>query len=141
MTVAIAEVGAVAAGGDASPARSRFGSRVWGGIVAFFGVVTGVASHVLHHIGPLAGAALFAGFGGQVLFFVIGLALSVPLLLRLYRRFGTLIAPAVAVVAFAAVFTFSSVVVAPLLTGSDESPATPIEQLHDDGHHPVGEPR
>ena len=76
-----------------------------------------------------------------MLFFVLGLALSVPLLLRLYRRFGTLIAPVVAIVAFAAIFTFSSVVVAPLLTGSDESPATPIEQLHDDGHHPVGEPR
>ena len=118
-----------------------FGVRLWGGIVAFFGVVTGVAPHVLHHVGPLAGAALLAGFGGQVLFFALGLVLSVPLLLKLYRRFGTLVAPAVAVLAFAAIFTFSSVVVAPLLTGSDESPATPIEQLHDDGHHPVGEPR
>jgi glucose dehydrogenase len=75
-----------------------------------------------------------------VLFFILGLALSVPLLLRLYHV-GTLLAPAVAVVAFAAIFTFSSVVVAPLLSGSDESPVTPIEQLHDDGHHPEGDPR
>jgi hypothetical protein len=118
-----------------------FGAQLWGGVVAFFGAVTGVAPHVLHHVGPLAGAALLAGFAGQVLFFVVGLALSVPLLLKLYRRFGTLLAPAIAVVAFAGVFTFSSVVVAPLLTDSDESPATPIEQLHDDGHHPEGEPR
>ena len=139
MTAAITDVAAVAAG--ASPARARIGSRLWGGTVAFFGVVTGVASHVLHHVGLLAGAALFAGFGGQVLFFVVGLALSVPFLLRLYHRFGTLLAPAFAVAAFAAIFTFSSVVVAPLLTGSDESPATPIEQPHDDGHHPEGEPR
>ena len=119
------------------------GARLWGGVVAFFGVVTGVAPHVLHHVGPLAGAALLAGFGGQVLFFALGLALSVPLLLRLYRRFGTLIAPAVAVVAFAAIFTFSSVVVAPRLTDSDELPATPIEQpqRQDHGHHPEGEPR
>ena len=118
-----------------------FGARLWGGIVAFFGVVTGVAPHVLHHVGPLAGAALLAGFAGQVLFFALGLVLSVPLLLKLYRRFGTLVAPAVAVVAFAAIFTFSSVVVAPLLTDSDESPATPIEQPHEDGHHPEEEPR
>lgn len=136
---AIAEVAGVAA--DFGPARARFGSRLWGGIVAFVGVITGVASHVLHHVGPLAGAALFAGFGGQVLFFIVGLALSVPLLLRLYHRFGTLLAPAVAVVAFAGIFTFSNVVVAPLLTGSDESRATPSEQPHDDGHHPEGEPR
>jgi hypothetical protein len=117
------------------------GARLWGGIVAFFGVVTGVAPHVLHHVGPLAGAALLAGFGGQVLFFGLGLVLSAPLLLKLYRRFGTLVAPAIAVLAFAAVFTFSSVVVAPLLTDSDESPAAPIEQPHNEGHHPQGEPR
>lgn len=136
---AIAEAAGVAA--DAGPTRARFGSRLWGGIVGSVGVITGVASHVLHHVGPLAGAALFAGFGGQVLFFILGLALSVPLLLRLFQRFGTLLAPAAAVVAFAAIFTFSSVVVAPLLTGSDESPVTPIEQLHDDGHHPEEDPR
>ena len=117
------------------------GGRLWGGTVAFFGVATGVAPHVLHHVGPLAGAALLAGFGGQVLFFALGLAMSVPLLLKLYRRFGSLVAPAVAVVVFAAIFTFSSVVVAPLLTGSDESPTTPIDQPHDDGHHPEGQSR
>jgi len=115
------------------------GARLWGGIVACFGVVTGVAPHVLHHVGPLAGAALLGGFGGQVIFFALGIALSVPLLLRLYRRFGTLVAPAVAVVAFAAIFTFSSVVVAPLLTNSDDSPATPTEQPQGHGgHHPTG---
>ena len=117
-----------------------FAARLWGGVVAFFGVVTGIAPHVLHHVGPLAGAALLAGFAGQALFFALGLALSVPLLLKLYRRFGTLLAPAIAVVAFAAVFTFSSVVVAPRLTGTDESPATPIEQPQDHGHHPQGQP-
>lgn len=116
------------------------GARLWGGVVAVFGVVTGVAPHVLHHVGPLAGAALLAGFGGQVLFFVLGLVLSAPLLLKLYRRFGTLVAPAIAVVAFAAIFTFSSVVVAPRLTGSD-APVAPIEQPHNGGHHPQGEPR
>lgn len=121
-------------------ARERgFGARLWGGIVAFFGAVTGIAPHVLHHVGPLAGAALLAGFAGQVLFFALGLVLSVPLLLKLYRRFRTPLAPAIAVLAFAAIFTFSSVVVAPRLTGADDAPATPTEQLHNDGHHPEGE--
>ena len=103
--------------------------------------MTGVAPHVLHHVGPLAGAALLAGFGGKAIFFALGLVLSVPMLRRLYRRFGTLVAPALAVVAFAAVFTFSSLAIAPWLTGSDDAPpATPgIEQpSRHESHHSGG---
>ena len=104
-------------------------------------MATGVAPHVLHHVGPLAGAALLAGFGGKALFFVLGLILSVPMLRRLYRRFGTLVAPALAVAAFAAVFTFSSLVIAPRLTGADNSPTAPpgIEQPSGhESHHSGG---
>jgi glucose dehydrogenase len=100
-----------------------------------------VAPHVLHHAGPLAGAALLAGFGGKAIFFALGLLLSVPMLRRLYRRFGTLIAPALAVVAFAAVFSFSSLVIAPRLTGSENAPtqAPSVEQPSGhDSHHPGG---
>jgi hypothetical protein len=111
----------------ARPVRS-IGARVWGGIVAGWAVVTGVAPHVLHHVGPLAGAALLAGVAGKAIFFLLGLLLSLPLLRRLYRRFGTLAAPAVAIAVFAAVFTFSSAVVAPRLTGSEESRQPGIEQ-------------
>lgn len=115
----------------------RLGARLWGGVVAAWAVVTGVAPHVLHHVGPLAGAALLAGFGGQAIFFTIGLLLSVPMLRRLYRRFGTLVAPALAVAAFAAVFAFSSLVIAPRLTSPEKTPATPgIEQpAGHAGHH------
>ena len=123
------------------PARRSLGARLWGAVVAGWAVVTGVAPHVLHHVGPLAGAALLAGFGGKALFFALGLVLSVPMLRRLYRRFGTLVAPALAVVAFAAVFTFSSLVIAPRLTGTDDSPpATPgIEQPSGhESHHSGG---
>ncbi len=113
----------------AVPARlhRRLGARVWAAIVAAWGVVTGLAPHVLHHVGPLAGAAVLAGFGGKALFFALGLVLSLPLLLRLYRRFGTFVAPAIAVVVFAAMFTISSLVVAPLITGDSDSraPARP----------------
>ena len=111
------------------PVRS-FGARVWGGIVAGWGVVTGAAPHVLHHAGPLAGAALLAGAGGKAIFFAIGLALSVPMLRRLYGRFGTLVAPAAAIVVFSTLFIFSSLVIGPRLTGSDASrtPEPGIEQ-------------
>jgi hypothetical protein len=108
--------------------RHRLGARVWGAIVAAWGVVTGVAPHVLHHVGPLAGAALLAGFGGKAIFFALGLVLSIPMLRRVYRRFGMLVAPALAIVAFAGVFTFSSLVIAPRLTGSEKAPAPTLEQ-------------
>ncbi len=112
-----------------SSARRSIGARVWGAVVAAWAVVTGVAPHVLHHVGPLAGAALLAGFGGKAIFFALGLLLSLPMLRRLHRRFGTLVAPALGVAAFAAVFTFSSLVVAPRLTGSEKAPPAPgVEQ-------------
>ena len=124
-----------AAATPVAPARRSLGARLLGAVVAGWAVATGVAPHVLHHVGPLAGAALLAGFGGKALFFVLGLILSVPMLRRLYRRFGTLVAP------FAAVFTFSSLVIAPRLTGADNSPTAPpgIEQPSGhESHHSGG---
>ena len=105
-----------------------FGARVWGGIVAAWAVITGIAPHVLHHAGPLAGAALLAGVGGKAIFFALGLLLSMPMLRRLYRRFGTFAAPTIAVAVFAALFSFSSLVIAPRLTGPEKTPAPTIEQ-------------
>jgi hypothetical protein len=111
----------------AAPAPGRgLVARAWAALVAAWGVVVGLAPHVLHHVGPLAGAALLAGLGGKALFFALGLVLSLPLLRRLHRHFGTLVAPLVAVVVFAAMFMFSSFVIAPRITGSDKSPT--IEQ-------------
>ena len=43
----------------------------------------GILPHVLHHIGLLAGTALIAGAGGTALFAVLGLAASVPFLVKL----------------------------------------------------------
>ncbi len=115
-------------------APRRFGARVWGAVVAGWGVVTGVAPHVLHHAGPLAGAVLLAGFGGKAIFFVLGFVLSLPMLRRLYRRFRTLVAPALAVAVFAAVFSVSNLVIAPRLTRSEKTPAPTLEQPQPSGH-------
>jgi hypothetical protein len=125
--------------------RPRLGTRVWAGVVAAWGVVTGVAPHVLHHVGPLAGAALLAGAAGKAMFFVVGLVLSIPMLRRVYRRFGTLAAPTLAIVAFAGVFTFSNLVVAPRLTGSEKQTTTPgseepAKPSGHAGHHSGSQP-
>ena len=95
-------------------------TRVGAAILAGWGIVVGAAPHVLHHAGPFAGAAVLAGAGGKLLFGALGLLLSIPFLRRVHRRFGTLVAPAVAVAAFVVVFAVSTVVVSPLLTGGGE---------------------
>jgi hypothetical protein len=119
------------------PHRS-LADRAWAALVGAWGVVTGLAPHVLHHVGPLAGAALLAGFGGKALFFVLGLVLSLPLLRRLYRRFGTLVAPGLAVLVFAAMFALSSLVIAPRITGNSDKPAPAkpgVQQPSDHASH------
>ena len=111
---------------------------VLSGLVA---AISGIAPHVLHHVGPLAGTALLAGTGGTVLFGVAGFALSIPMLLRLRRRFGTWLAPAVAGAIFLVVYLFSAFVVGPAITGaaaSEPGPApasTPLPSGHEE-HHP-----
>ncbi len=90
---------------------------------AVWGTVSGVAPHVLHHVGPLAGAALLAGTAGRLLFFLIGLAVATPMLIRLHRRFHTWVAPAIAVAIFALTYTLSTLYLGPLITGDDDLPA------------------
>ena len=120
-------------GKAAVPERRPVVQRVWGVIVTGWAALTGVAPHVLHHVGPLAGTALVAGAGGQVLFGVIGLVATLPMLLRLYRRFGTWVAPAIALAVFAAVFSFSTFVIGPRISGAVE-PAEPVSATEHDAH-------
>lgn len=108
--------------GKAEP-RGGIAGRVWAVVVGAWGVISGLAPHVLHHVGPLAGAALLAGFGGKVIFFVLGLVLSLPLLRRLHRRFKTWLAPGLATLVFAGMFALSSLVIAPRITGNSDKPA------------------
>jgi peptidoglycan/LPS O-acetylase OafA/YrhL len=108
------------------------GTRIRQALAATWGGVIGIAPHVLHHVGPLAGAAILAGTGGRLLFFAIGLGAATPMLWRLKRRFGTWAAPAVAVVLFAAAFLASSVVLGPLISGSDfANPAVTTTHGHE----------
>lgn len=115
--------------------------RAWSLVAAAWGGVLGVAPHVLHHVGPLAGAALLAGAGGTALFAAAGFAASIPFLLRLRRRFRTWAAPALATAAFAGMFTLSTLVIGPALAGRDSTPAQgPAQRIEGSaghgGHHP-----
>ena len=92
---------------------------------AVVGTVLGIVPHVLHHIGPLAGAALITGASGNATFYALGLLLSVPMLRRLQRRFHSAWAPAIAVAVFTGLFSLSAFVVGPAISGTDEAPPPP----------------
>ena len=110
---------------DPAPAaRSRL-KVIRDGAGAVVGVVLGLAPHVFHHIGLLAGAALITGATGNALFYVVGLALSIPMLRRLHRRFRTPWAPAIAVAVFTGLFSLSAFVIGPAISDTSESPARP----------------
>lgn len=96
--------------------------------------VSGLAPHVLHHAGLLAGVALVSGALGTVLFGVIGLVVSVPFLLRLRRRFNSWVAPGIALVIFAGMFSISAFVIGPAISGTNAPSQTPAQhQSHHSG--------
>ena len=100
-------------------------ARLTTAATATVGAIVGLAPHVLHHIGPLLGVALIAGTRGTILFGLLGLAASVPMLLRLHHRFGTWRAPALALALFTLTFTLSTLLVGPLISGSRTPTAPP----------------
>lgn len=115
--------------------RPSLVGRVWGAVLAVWGGFVGLVPHVLHHVGPLAGAALLAGATGRILFAAIGFVAAIPFLRRLHRRFRTWKAPAIALAVFAAAFSLSSFVIGPAISGEDASPRPGIEQDGHDQHH------
>ena len=97
--------------------RQRAAAAVSSAVAA----VLGVLPHVLHHVGPLAGAALVAGTTGTLLFGAIGLVAAIPFLLRVHRRCGNWRVPAALLALFAVVFSISAFVIGPAIGGSDSA--------------------
>jgi len=124
------------AGGSHGVAEAAVRHRtVWTVITGAVGGAVGLAPHLLHHIGPLVGTALVAGAGGTVLFGGIGLVASVPMLVKLRRRFSNWWAPAIALGVFTAMFLVSSFVVGPLFSAPD-APASPaVTEVGHAAHH------
>ena len=119
---------------DATPDRKR--RTIWTVLSGGLGGVVGLAPHVLHHIGPLVGTALVAGAGGTALFGVLGLVASVPMLIKLKRRFSNWWAPGIALGVFTAMFLISSFVVGPLISAPDEPAMPGVSQVEHGTHHP-----
>ncbi len=106
-------------------------ARALGALSGVVGTVAGITPHVLHHIGPIAGAALLTGTEGSALFGAIGFVLTVPLLIRLKKRFGSWAAPGVALFLFAAMFTISTLWIGPAIRGDGGGGGTtPPEDPH-----------
>jgi len=89
-----------------------------------------------------------AGAAGTALFGVLGLLASVPMLLRLRRRFGNWWAPGIAPAVFAVMFTVSTVVIGPVISGRSPfdgsgakspspgpTPTAPVSSSEHAGHH------
>lgn len=113
-------------------------AAAWHALLAAIGAIAGLLPHVLHHAGLLLGAAVVTGTTGNVLFGVLGLLLSLPLLIRLHRRFGSWKAPTVALVLFVAMFSLSTFVIGPAITEDAAPPGSPTPTSPDDehqGHH------
>ncbi len=115
----------------------------WAATRATFGALLGLAPHVLHHVGFLAGAALLTGVVGNAVLYVVGMMLSIPMLTRLGKRFGTWKAPVLGAVAFTSLFALSAFVIGPALNPAPVAPSpaasgqgpTPLADEHT-GHHP-----
>lgn len=119
---------------EPAPNRGRL-AALWNTVTAAVGAVMGLLPHLLHHVSIFAGAALVTGLGGNLLFGALGLLLSLPMLRRLYRRFRTWKAPAVAVAVFAVMFSLSAFVIGPAISDTDPEP-TPeqIDPEHSEHH-------
>jgi hypothetical protein len=103
--------------------------RLRAAIAGVGAAVLGAAPHVLHHVGPLAGAALLAGATGQLLFGAAGFLLAVPMLRRLHRRRGSWAVPGGMLALMAVAFTISSVVIGPALTDGGRESRAPAQNV------------
>ena len=113
---------------NAAAGRSRL-ERMRATVAAVGAAVLGAAPHVLHHVGPLAGAAVLAGVGGKLLFGALGFLLAVPMLLGLHRRHGSWTVPSGVLALMAVVFAFSTFVIGPAISGAGSAPSTPANNV------------
>ena len=119
--------------GSDGPGRGGWPANVLTVLSGAAGTVGGITPHVLHHLTPIAGAALVTGTTGGVLFGLLGFALTAPMLLRLRRRFGTWLAPGIALAFFAVMFTVSTLWIGPAIrceTGTEDVRAPLDEHGH-----------
>jgi hypothetical protein len=123
---------------DGTPKHGGRLRAAWHAGLGAIGTVVGLAPHVLHHVGLLAGTALIAGAAGTAAFGILGLVAAVPFLLRLKRRFDSWWAPVIGLAVFAAMFSLSAFVIGPAINSGDRAPSeppSPSQPSHTE-HHP-----
>lgn len=106
---------------------------IWAGIM-------GVLPHVLHHVGPLAGAALLVGATGKILFATLTFLLTIPLLVRVHRRCSTWRIPAAMLGVFIAVWSISTFVIGPWVNEKLKDPPPASSQPAHEEHHDEKQP-
>jgi len=112
--------------------RTRLGPALSG----TFGTMAGITPHVLHHLGPIAGAAILTGVGGTLFFGALGLLFMIPMLVRFKRRSGHWLAPAIALTVFILMFSASTLWIGPAIRtalGSSGSPT--MDPAAHQSHH------
>lgn len=114
--------------------------RVRLALAAVLGTISGIAPHVLHHVGPIAWAAIVSGSTGTVVFGLLGFLLMSPSLLQIKRRFGTWLAPGIAVVVFGVLFAISTVWIGPIIRGELDQPPDAHQTEHEAHVTPTGAP-
>lgn len=97
----------------------------------------GVLPHVLHHVGPLAGAAIVAGTTGTVVFGLAAFAFTIPLLLRVRKHRDSWRLPAILLAVFISIWLVSTFAVGPWVRDRlvDNQPAVPQQEPEHEEHH------
>lgn len=110
-------------------------SRATGVVGGIWSGIMGILPHVLHHVGPLAGAALIAGTTGRLLFGALTFVLTMPLLVRVHRKCGSWRIPGVLLGIFIAVWTLSTFVAGPWVEDQLRDPPAASTKLDHEEHH------
>jgi len=114
--------------GSAAAGTGDLLDRLRASVAAAGAAVLGAAPHVLHHVGPRAGAALLAGATGRLLFGAAGFLLAIPMLRRLYWRHGSWAVPGGVLALMAVVFMLSTFILGPAITGGGAESSTPADK-------------
>jgi len=70
------------------------------------------------------------------LFGALGFLATIPMLIKLHRRFSSWWAPAIALSLFAVTFVISTVVVGPLISGRGDPVSPGVSEIDHGTHHP-----
>lgn len=117
------------AGPESARSNAEHRSRLTAAVGAAWAATMGVMPHLLHHAGPLAGAAFVAGTTGTLVFGLAAFVFTIPLLRRVRRHRGSWRSPALLLALFVGTWLVSTYVAGPWVR--DRLADEPIATLQD----------